>query len=462
MLDLNIRILFAVIVLVSFVNIDLAEANECDNISQRYKPIMDSKQTFNAIANKKLDDIVKEFNDGPSIGYSIRSIGKKKSASACDLNLLEYLLQDKFITVGYIGTEEMSANFKSMTGAIDSHLAGEDNIYRDPSYGKIQGYPSKYYASALSAGLPLAPSINIDGHYICTDKLGHFFSEGKVFYQQYQTQFNSKKNEKEQTFVKDGLALKSSLSLLTRTEYGNYGVKTTHVFSNGDLAADFGGGLFWFSAMSLKSGGVPESLKKTFIGKNENIKGPYFSCENGKLQRTGRVFDWGDYVNDAWDEGINCSEMDTKYDGDKDFDKNAKLKENILALETRNPGQRFQCPAKDSCRELISQYGNFLSERLLSARCLKSELFMKQLNQSDYKSTPDFDKAKEQLRQKKVTAIKNHRYQTLQNTCWFLESDTVDRTYYKSDDNLSDVEHSCKQINWSENTPGTDLQNSQK
>ena len=36
---------------------------------------------------------------------------------------------------------------------------------------------------------------------------------------------------------------------------------------------------------------------------------PYARCENGRKWVKARQFTWADYVTDAWDEAINCSEM---------------------------------------------------------------------------------------------------------------------------------------------------------
>jgi hypothetical protein len=72
-------------------------------------------------------------------------------------------------------------------------------------------------------------------------------------------------------------------------EDGIWGLGATGVKSFSDMATNYAGYRFW---SSLYQGAEP-----------------YVRCEEDRRWVKGRSFTWADYVTDAWDEAINCSEM---------------------------------------------------------------------------------------------------------------------------------------------------------
>jgi hypothetical protein len=72
------------------------------------------------------------------------------------------------------------------------------------------------------------------------------------------------------------------------TEESYYGLLVSGVKSYADLSANYAGMRFWESIVDGKD--------------------PYFACHEGLWARV-REFTWKDYVTDAWDEGINCSQF---------------------------------------------------------------------------------------------------------------------------------------------------------
>lgn len=121
----------------------------------------------------------------------------------------------------------------------------------------------------------IVPSVVINGHYVGVDKLGHFFDQGYAYYEEIYLRHHSSV----ETIENYGLA----------DEDGGNGMASNGIRSYGDMAANFQGYLFWRDVAS---------------GPN-----PYFSCHDGVFARTARKFDWAEYVSDAWDEAINCSEF---------------------------------------------------------------------------------------------------------------------------------------------------------
>jgi len=111
------------------------------------------------------------------------------------------------------------------------------------------------------------------GHWVGTDKLGHFFMQGLDYFKRVH---------------EDGQPL-AQVFEFAHGEDGLWGRAATGVRSYADMAANAAGYRFWASL----------------------YRGPqaYLRCEEGKGWIKLRRFAWRDYVTDAWDEGINCSEM---------------------------------------------------------------------------------------------------------------------------------------------------------
>lgn len=172
--------------------------------------------------------------------------------------------------------------------------------------------------------------IKVNNTKIGTDKLGHFFDQGFDYFQKEFTLAGAKLTSNEE-------GLKKALDYGMSTEDGMFGLKSSGVKSYGDLAANYGGSLFW---------------KELAAGDN-----PIASCQDGKFSLR-RKFDFKDYVTDAWDEGINCSE----YSSDKMADEVAKN------LETR--GQA--CPTEvTKCQALDKKYPQQVLTEILGPTCAK-------------------------------------------------------------------------------------------
>lgn len=121
-----------------------------------------------------------------------------------------------------------------------------------------------------------APTIRINGVNIGTDKLGHHFVEGGKYYRVYHEELEAGKtpDEAEKAAIDFGISL----------EKGKLGLRTSGVFSNGDLESNYQGFRFY---RNLCEGG---GLKKTPSG--WILKKPYDARE---------------YVNLDWDESLNGS-----------------------------------------------------------------------------------------------------------------------------------------------------------
>ncbi len=172
--------------------------------------------------------------------------------------------------------------------------------------------------------------IHENGLLIGTDKLGHFFDEGHRFY-------GDLKN--------DGSNLDEVLINSESTEEGIYGRALGGVKSYADLVANYHGMHFW-----------SEILQSKFRHDRR-----YLKCVREQWVQI-RQFNFRDYVDPAWDEGINCSEYQSaEYE-------NAVL--NTIATLPEEHLRPSRCPVSpEQCMAMVHKYGR-LAPKLIGPRCL--------------------------------------------------------------------------------------------
>lgn len=182
-------------------------------------------------------------------------------------------------------------------------------------------------------------SFNLNGHVVGIDKLHQFGNYGfQVF---------------EEAFLKKGGNFRKGLDFNNELEDYVYGINFSGVKSYGDMAANFSGMQFYMNLLH---------------GDNK-----YLSCNQstGKY-KVERDFDWADYVNDSWDEGINCSKF---YKANYPYSKwkNKEQDENVIQEQSflssfsdndyislagsnykkRLKGKQMSCPDNlNKCKEL--------------------------------------------------------------------------------------------------------------
>ncbi len=133
------------------------------------------------------------------------------------------------------------------------------------------------YARRVNYFFGVGYTIRLAGSLVGTDKLGHFFSQGKKYYLSH-------------------LAGWKEESVVGRGEFNErwiFGQLTTSVYSNADLVANYEGYLFYRSL--FEDGIVP--------GKAAIVR---FTGDRAEI---ARPFSWQDHVNDFWDEALNPSHM---------------------------------------------------------------------------------------------------------------------------------------------------------
>jgi len=119
----------------------------------------------------------------------------------------------------------------------------------------------------------LGRTMNVNGIYVGTDKIGHFLSQGRKFYSRY-NRLGSIERAAQRTATWEALI---------------WGRLMSGIFSNADLVANYEGFLFY---KGLFQDGV--------VGD----KVAMFRWEDGRPVRQ-RSFSWADHVNEFWDETLN-------------------------------------------------------------------------------------------------------------------------------------------------------------
>lgn len=308
------RIIY-IFALLGFVQNSLAF--EVDNFTNRYKPLQDSRDSMNGEVNKRL---VKAADAASGIVDRAVTLFTK-GANQCDK---DELYDEVYDEVGgwVIGSLE---GYAEDNDKIKKHSESKEAIYYKDGRAMVGAGPILKIFGTHS-------SINMNGHYIGTDKFGHFFDEGYKYFKEF----------KKKSKFSEGIlhALKYGEEL----ENGEYGLASTGVFSNADLMANYSGLQFW---MALTEG-----------------PNPHFKCVQGRWKMV-RKFDFASYVNSGWDEAINCSK----------FREPAKtgIERNSMALESKakknGKNERYVCPVSyGECKKLASQFKNY-SSYLLSADC---------------------------------------------------------------------------------------------
>ena len=131
----------------------------------------------------------------------------------------------------------------------------------------------------------IADSIRLSGRTIGLDKINHFLREGLEHWRDAARPGRDISTVMAEELGEPGRQLRWN-------EYGLKGWSLTGVLAYADLAASYSGYRFWTDLLSL-------DRETSLVG---------FDDESGRYVPR-RPFTFADYVNDAWDEGINYSEF---------------------------------------------------------------------------------------------------------------------------------------------------------
>lgn len=131
----------------------------------------------------------------------------------------------------------------------------------------------------------LSPSLNLCNQNVGLDKLNEFFAGGAKNYQYFLDSDKSSSVDKYTDIVNERY----------KSERGKLGGEDTGVVSYADISASIAGLKFY------------NNLYHTTENANN-----LFSCKAKRINRTQKKFDICDYVDESWDENINCQGLLSK------------------------------------------------------------------------------------------------------------------------------------------------------
>ncbi len=225
-----------------------AAAYETDQFYNRSQPIADSTEALNRKVNETLTEIVaarrKDHDQKAFVDDIYHTLGGHHWVDKIERWAMKSPEVDKLETTRY------------------------DSIYG--------GLP--FWSVRTTFLFGIGSTIRVNDQLIGTDKLGHFFSQGRKFYRRYLKYGSEEESAGQSVF----------------TETAIFGSGTTGAFSNADLVANYEGHRFY---RSLFEGNVVP-------GKPAIVR-----WESGGwiIQRE---FDWADHVNEYWDEALNVNDFD--------------------------------------------------------------------------------------------------------------------------------------------------------
>ena len=140
-------------------------------------------------------------------------------------------------------------------------------------------------------------TIQLHGHYVGTDKIGHFFAMGYYYYNVYQAARALGKNHED--------SLQHAIDICGWTTENSFlGLTSTAIYSNADLAANYLGLKFYLNLhQPVKIAG---QLEPAIVVRN----GDYWKIRDG-LHRHAPLF--AKYVSAHWDEVLNPCHLDSSF-----------------------------------------------------------------------------------------------------------------------------------------------------
>ena len=300
-----------------FIFIRLGISAEVDSFNKRFDEIPDMTDILNKKTISYFKQAVKDLN---------------KKSHNCDQKGLY---------------RRMRRDFKNhMTGRFNRWMINSKEvkvIYTTPKksiykyWDSFESFPIKLLSPLMlkkPAGV-LAGYVRVGDTFLGTDKFEHFLGTGFSYFKSY---FLNRKS------------IEETVQIGWNDEVGLLGGMTVGVMSFGDLAAEFNGMFFWNDILRFNDNKTIVTQENDYVANKRN--GPYIICKNKKWSiNKGKVFDWRNYVDDSFDEAINCSLFKTK-------GMVSKVKKALKELG--QDGRQYQCPmSKLKFEKLKKKYGKY-------------------------------------------------------------------------------------------------------
>ena len=247
------------------------EAAEVDQFTQA-SDLNDSSEVIASEVNRRIRLAVDKANSPFPRPLQHKKVHHRKRPQ-CDVDRLYGQLQFQ-LARPLIGQLE---SFAEASPQVDRRwVSFPQSVYRD--YHKKE-------APTLVLSQRIAAVIKINGVEVGSDKLGHFFTEGRSYFEVT-------------NHLQDGTEAGFLFGDWSESLY--YGAQTTGVFSYADLTANFNGLRFWNRILATQ----PDPL-------NQQSVTPYIRCDNQRWVVNNK-FEFNSYVDNGWNEAVNCSAFRTE------------------------------------------------------------------------------------------------------------------------------------------------------
>jgi len=337
--------LFILLTLICGFAYQAAFSAEIDSVTPRKIKLDNSLTLINTIINQRIQEGIQNanaqqsaidyINDTDDEGEDVEQYG------ACNEDVLYTELRkaifQSFTASWGLKGYDLDKQLRSLLARQSYSLSLNDSIYRDIDY--IEGFSLNLKE--------LSDVVNIDGHLIGLDKIGHFFAEGWQYFE---------------LIHYDDYKIEQALEWGRQQESGKFGYSTTGIFSFADLVANFNGLRFW---------------NKILLKENDPLKGafanffdrPYITCDiqiidsikSRKIVKAWEFntrLDMSDFVDGSWDEGNNCNSYDDP------------IIEGKVSARIKNVSPDFSCPfVAEYCLEAQNKYGDY-AKYVLHPYCL--------------------------------------------------------------------------------------------
>ena len=310
-------------------------AAEIDSVTPRKLELDNSLTLINAIFNQRMQQAIKKAN------VEQDDIEALEEDEFCDEEVLYTELRkaifQSFTASWGLKGYDLDIQLRSLLSRQSYSLSLNDSIYRDINY--IEGFSLNLKE--------LSDVVNINGHLVGLDKMGHFFAEGWQYFEL--TQY-------------DKHTIEQALEWGKEQEAGKFGYSTTGIYSFADLVANFNGWRFWNKVL-LKEKDPLKGVMANFFNR------PYLSCDvqiiasikHRKIVKAWQYnarFDLSDYIDGSWDEGNNCNSYEDP------------IIEEKVRLRIKNVDPDFSCPFKaEHCLKSQEKYG-YYAKHVLHPYCL--------------------------------------------------------------------------------------------
>ena len=332
---------FILLILIGVFALQNCFAAEIDSVTPRKLKLENSTGYINEIINQRIEEGIREANAQQDYIGEIDDVEDIEEVTFCDeealyTELRKAIFQSFTASWGLKG-HDLDEQLRDLLTRQSYSLLLNDSVYRDIDY--IEGFSLNLKE--------LSDVVNINGHLVGLDKMGHFFAQGWQYFDL--THYDEK-------------MIEEAIEWGRQKETGIFGYTTTGIFSYADLVANLNGWRFWNKVLLKQDdplkGGIANFFNRPYVTCDIQILD---SIRNRQIIRAWEYntrFDLSDYIDGAWDEGNNCNSYADP------------IIEEKVTSRINSVDPDFVCPLNpDDCLDAQDKYGDY-AKYVLHPYCL--------------------------------------------------------------------------------------------